>query len=92
MKLKWMAIAWLRENEWPRWLALDQNFQPDYAHWLRRMESVFSDLQSKGVNVVKADVGIDDFMAWSKAHCDSRVDTDARATYAVTIARRMDQH
>jgi hypothetical protein len=92
MNIKRIAVAWMRESEWPRWLILDSDFQPDYAHWLRRMESVFSELQAKDVNVVKADVGIDDFMAWSKAHCNGRVDTDARATYAVFIARRMDHH
>jgi hypothetical protein len=92
MKLKRLAVAWLRENEWPRWLAIDPNFQPDYQHWLRRMENTFSELKSQGVNVVKADIGIDDFTAWSKAHGNGRVDTEARAEYAATIARRMDQH
>lgn len=90
MKVKRLAVAWMRESEWPRWLVLDSKFQPDYQHWRRRMESTVADLKAAGVNVVKADIGINDFLKWSKAHFGGRCDTDARATYAAEVARRMD--
>jgi len=42
MTVRRVAIAWLRKEDWPRWLELDPDFQPDYEHWLKRMDSLYA--------------------------------------------------
>ena len=51
-----MGMTWFRKEDWPRWLEIDPDFQPDYDHWLRRVEAVYEELRSAGVNVVKIEV------------------------------------
>jgi hypothetical protein len=29
-QLQRLGIAWLREEDWPRWLAIDKDFQPKH--------------------------------------------------------------
>lgn len=89
IKLRRLAIAWLRESDWPAWLAMDSGFQPDYQHWLQRMETTFARLEGAGVPVVKVTLDPDEFLAWSKA-TGAGVDTHARAKYAAFAAMRMD--
>ncbi len=89
MKLQGIGVAWFRREDWPRWLAIDRDFQPDYQHWLRRMTTVFADLQAKGVPVVKVTLDPDEFMEWSIAS-GRGVGTDARAGYAAFKARQQD--
>jgi hypothetical protein len=39
MPLMALAVTWFRKEDWPRWLAIDPDFQPDYDHWLERSEA-----------------------------------------------------
>ncbi len=38
--LKGTAVSWFRESAFPRWRQIDPAFQPDYQHWLARMEAL----------------------------------------------------
>ncbi|OFZ85785.1 MAG: hypothetical protein A2V78_02470 [Betaproteobacteria bacterium RBG_16_64_18] len=89
MKMQGVGVAWFKREDWPRWLAMDANFQPDYQHWLRRMEAVFTRYQAAGVPVVKVTLDPDEFIAWSRA-TGAGVGTDARAGYAALKARTLD--
>lgn len=91
MKLKRMAIAWLREEDWPRWLELDPGFQPHYANWLARMESTYEKLKAAGVNVVKVDVPVAEFEQWA-ATAGCKADTQGRSLFAAMRAQQMDLH
>ena len=48
-----LATTWYRKKDWPRWLELDPEFQPDYDHWLKRMEGQIAALEKQGVLVEK---------------------------------------
>ena len=91
MNVRRIAIAWLRQEDWPAWLAMDAGFQPNYAHWLQRMDTTFDRLKAAGVNVVKVEIRPDQFTEWRKA-TGAGVDTHARAAYAAFAAQRMDLH
>jgi hypothetical protein len=96
MKVKRMAVAWMRKEDWPRWLEIDPQFQPDYDHWLRRMEAAYADLLAKGVNAVKVEVLPEKFLAWLESDAGSKFralpPTQQRAGYAAMKARNMDVH
>jgi hypothetical protein len=52
-KVMGVAVAWMRKEDWPRWLAIDSQFQPDYEHWLKRMEAAVKQYQEKGILIEK---------------------------------------
>jgi hypothetical protein len=83
-----VAVAWLRKEDWSRWLAVDSQFQPDYNHWLKRIEAAVKQLEQRGGLAEKVDVGIDEFLEWSRAN-GGKVDSNARAAFAaMTLAMR----
>ncbi len=90
-KLGRIAVAWLREDEWPRWLELDSNFQRDYAGWRVKIDKEIGKYAEKGYTVVKIDVGIDDFTAWCRVS-GAKVDTNSRAKFAVFLLTAKDHH
>lgn len=77
-----MALAWMRKEDWPRWLEIDPEFQPDYAHWLARMNAASAQLTAQGVPVMKVIVDPDEFLAWSRENGQGIGSTD-RASFAV---------
>lgn len=88
MPLIAMAVAWMRKEDWPRWLSIDSDFQPDYDHWLKRMEKAMAEIQERGTLVEKVIVDPDEFLEWSRAN-GGEVDTKARARYAaITLSKR----
>jgi hypothetical protein len=76
-----LALAWLREEDWPTWLSIDQDFQPDYQHWLRRMEAKFKELQDAGHPVEKVVIEPAECVAWCRAQ-GRKVDSQGRAGFA----------
>ena len=87
-KMVGMAVAWMRKEDWPRWLAIDPDFQPDYNHWLKRMEATVKQFEDKGTLLEKVIINPDEFVEW----CDVngyKVGSKARSTYAAqTLAER----
>jgi hypothetical protein len=82
-----LGISWFREEDWPRWCAIDPDFQPEYQHWLKRTEEAIR--EATGKVVLKITVDPDEFLTWSRA-TGSGVGTDARSRYVVikTMHRR----
>ncbi len=80
-KMRSLAFAWLREEDWPRWLALDSTLEPNYQHWLTRMEKAFDHYTKHGLNVEKVTIEVDEFLEWSKAN-GGKLDSNARSTFA----------
>lgn len=96
MSLQGVGVAWFAEEDWPTWLALDAGFQPNYQHWLRRVDTTFTRLEDAGVAVVKVEIRPAEFLAWldsaEGAPHRTLLPTHQRAAYAAMQARRMDYH
>jgi hypothetical protein len=90
-RLQRLALATLRPEDWDRWMALDPAFQPDYAHYRRRMDAVGAQLKAAGVATVEVVVDPDEFVAWADAGGHG-YGTDARAHYASLKAMEADGH
>jgi hypothetical protein len=87
-KMIGMAVAWMHKEDWPRWLAIDPDFQPDYSHWLKRMEATVKQFEDKGTLVEKVIIDPDEFVEWCRVN-GCKVSSQARATYAsLTLAKR----
>lgn len=83
-KMLGIAVAWMRKEDWPRWLALDPDFQPDYEHWLKRMTDAVARLEAEGKLCETVEVLPDEFLAWCRASgCD--VNSQNRSVYAAQI-------
>ena len=90
MRLQGLAIAWMREQDWPAWLAIDPNFQPDYRIWLQRMDATYARYQAAGVPVIKVEIRPQEFAEWCRA-TGRTVSSDARAAFAALKARQQHQ-
>jgi len=84
-KLRSLALSWFREEDFPRWCAIDAQFQPNYQHWLQRSEAAFQRHQSAGIPIVKVVLDPEEFLAWSRVN-GGRVDSSARALFATIKA------
>lgn len=80
-KMRGLAVAWMKKEDWPRWLSIDKDFQPDYEHWLGRVEAAFAHYQRLGHKVEKIVVDPDEFLEWSSAN-GGKVDSNARSAFA----------
>ncbi len=80
-KLSGMAIAWMNKDDWPRWLEVDHEFQPDYAHWRKRMEATIERLEAEGIHAVKVIIRPDEFVEWCRFN-GCAVDSKGRSLYA----------
>lgn len=85
--LQSLSLAWLKEEDWPRWLSIDSDFQPDYQHWLRRMNAAIAHYQSLGKRVQKIVVNVDEFLEWSRAN-GGKIDSNARAAFVAYKSMR----
>jgi len=77
-----LAVTWYRKKDWPRWLDLDPNFEPDYDYWLKRSEGQIAALEKEGMLIEKVMVDPDTFVAWCKFQGCDPASTSARASYA----------
>ena len=85
-----ISIVWLRKEDWTRWLAIDQEFPPDYDRWLRRMEELLEQFRTYGTPFEKIAVDPDEFLDWSRQNaCD--VDFRARAKFAAAMNKLADR-
>ena len=90
MNIKTLAVTWFRKEDWPRWLAIDPDFQPDFEHWLRRSEQAMKDWNDPSVVLEKVMVDPDEFLKWSRANAGGKVGHEARGTYAAIVL--MEKH
>ncbi|MES2194516.1 MAG: hypothetical protein V4517_08870 [Pseudomonadota bacterium] len=89
-KMIGVAVAWMRKEDWPRWLAIDPDFQPDYEHWLKRMETAVKGLEQQGSLCEKVIIDPEEFVEWCRVN-RCKVDSKGRSTYAAQIlAKRYD--
>ncbi len=82
---KAFAVTWFRKEDWPRWLAIDPDFQPDYDHWLKRSEQAMKDHSDPRYLLEKVMVDPDEFLDWSRVNAGGEVGQDARMTYAALV-------
>ena len=81
MNIKTLAVTWFRKEDWPRWLAIDPEFQPDYDHWLKRSEQAMVDHADPRHVLEKVMVDPDEFLEWSRVNAGGEVGQHARAEY-----------
>ena len=77
-----LAVTWFRKKDWPRWLSMDPNFQPDYDYWLKRMKGHIAAFKKQGVPIEKVVLDPDAFVAWCSFQGCDPASTSARASYA----------
>jgi hypothetical protein len=83
-----MAVAWMNKQDWPRWLAIDPEFQPDYDHWLKRTEAAVKEIEATGAFVEKVIIDPDEFVEWCRIN-GRKVNSRGRSAYAaLTLAKR----
>ena len=81
-----IAIAWLLKEDWPRWLAIDHEFPPDYNRWLRRIEELLAQFELYGTPFEKIAIDPDEFLDWSRLN-GGEVDFKARAKFATALSK-----
>ena len=82
MNIKTMAVTWFRKEDWPRWLAIDPDFQPDYDRWLKQSEQAMADYDDPRYVLEKVMVDPDEFLEWSRVNAGGKVGQSARTQYA----------
>ena len=82
MNIKTLAVTWFRKEDWPRWLAIDPEFQPDYATWLKKSEQAMVDHADPRYVLEKVMVDPDEFLEWTRVNAAGQVDQHARTAYA----------
>lgn len=78
------AVAWFREEDWPRWCEIDPDFQPDYQHWLGRAEAAMNGPLAKQQRLEKVLLDPDTFVEWSKRN-GGAVNSQARSIFAAIV-------
>ena len=81
MNINTMAVTWFRKEDWPRWLAIDPDFDPSYENWLKKSERAMVDHSDPRYVLEKVMVDPDDFLEWSRVN-GGKTDTHARAAFA----------
>jgi|SRR5215217_6245634 hypothetical protein len=83
-----IAMSWFREEDWPTWLELDENFQPDREHWRRRCEGQTAALEARGIKVVKVTIDPPAFVAWADANTKDYGQMSRAAYAAIALHQR----
>jgi hypothetical protein len=60
-----VAIAWLREIDWPLWQTLDPGLPP-YSRWVEEITEAMADVALKGVTPEKVVVDPQAFLDWCR--------------------------
>ena len=85
MNIKTLAVTWFRKEDWPRWLAIDPDFDPDYENWLKKSERAMVAHADPRFVLEKVMVDPDEFLAWSRANAAGNVGQRARAQYVAEV-------
>ncbi len=85
MNLRALAVTWFRKEDWPRWLAIDPDFQPNYDHWLKRSEQAMAEYNDPRYMLEKVLVDPDEFLEWSRVNAGGKVGQKARTDYAAMV-------
>lgn len=75
-----MAVAWLREEDWPRWQAVDPGL-PAHTRWLEKINAAIRQSEDAGFDAVKIVIQPDAFIQWCKA-AGKPGDRNSRAEFA----------
>ena len=85
MNLKTLAVTWFRAEDWPRWLEIDPEFDPDFYNWLRKSEQAMLDHADPRYVLERVDVDPDEFLEWSRKNAGGNVGQHARAGYVAEV-------
>jgi hypothetical protein len=84
-----LAIPWLRAEDWSRWVSIDPDFHADYQSWLGRSQEIFKRYEAMGHTIVRVVIDPDEFLVWSGANVEGKIDYTARSAFAASKSMRM---
>ena len=87
------GIAWYRRDQWPLLLktAADRSeLEETYDEWLTNVRQIMTDIESKGVQVIKVPIDLEDLIEWCKLEGRGQ-DGAARASYTSNKLWEMNQ-
>lgn len=82
----YVAVAWLRREDWPRWQAIDSDL-PAYDQWLNKIETAIKEVKKNGQIAEKIIINPDDFVAWCRTN-NRQIERNARALFASELLMR----
>lgn len=86
-----VAVAWLRQEDWLRWQAVDPNLR-SYEDWLLKIETLVDQVERGGKAVPeKILVDPDEFISWASER-GFKIDRFSRSQYAAEILNRRSSH
>ena len=77
-----IAIAWLREEDWPEWQRIDDDPQT-YAEWREKISEAMVALTIAGHDMEKVTVIPAEYLKWRKKQ--RTADSPSRAQYASEV-------
>ncbi len=89
-----IGLAWFRREEWPQLLASAadrENLEDTYDEWLRAARQTLLDATTRGLNIEKVDVGIDELLSWCRSE-NCPLDGAARSSYAAYKLQQRKTH
>ena len=80
-----IAVAWLREEDWPEWQRIDDD-PKTYSEWREKISEAMVALATAGHILEKVTVVPADYLKWRKKQ--KKADSPSRAQYAVEVLAR----
>ena len=77
------GVAWYSDDQWKKLkeVSVDsQDLEKTYDEWLFHAEKQIKQMKSKGIQITKVPVNIDDLIGWCKDH-DMPIDGKARSLF-----------
>lgn len=81
-----VAVAWLRQEDWPRWQAIDSQL-PTYENWLRKIEILIKEVEKRGQLPEKVIIDPNAFLDWCRS-TGAEVNRNTRAQFAAALLMR----
>lgn len=81
-----IAVAWLLEEDWPRWRAIDPEL-PGYDRWLEKIDQAIGEAESRGMVAERITVDPDAFAKWCR-DIGEPLNRNTRSRYAAEQLRR----
>jgi hypothetical protein len=78
------GVAWYRPEQWQRLreVSVDvEKLEATHAEWLAVATKAISDLERRGISVIKVDVDVEELLSWCR-HCSLPLDGKSRSTFA----------
>ncbi|HKJ30895.1 MAG TPA: hypothetical protein VKA34_03665 [Balneolales bacterium] len=86
------GLLWWKPEQWERAkeICIDgDDFEPDYQEWKKMAERKLIELHQQGINIVKVEIDLDEFINWCNENGKS---TDGNARTEFVALKVKEQH